>query len=371
VHGKNESIGEIIMSKFISINGRKIGVEHLPYIIAEMSANHNGDINHAYKIIDMAKASGADAVKLQTYHPDTITMNMNTPEFMIEDGLWKGQSLYDLYESAYMPWDWHKPLFDYAKKLDISIFSSPFDRTAVDLLEDLNAPAYKIASFEAVDLALIKYTAETGKPLIISTGMANAAEIQEAIQAARDGGCVELAILHCVSGYPAPPGDYNLKTLLDMQSQFGIPVGLSDHTIDNAIAIASVSLGACIIEKHVTMDRNGGGPDDSFSLQPNEFKSLCSNVRTAWQSLGDVDYGTKSSEKGNVKFRRSLYFVNSLPKGAVIGPADIRSVRPGYGLAPKFSNEIVGLKVNRDVDYGQPVRPEDIDGIVENMSEKF
>lgn len=355
----------------MKINSRNIGVDYSPYVIAEMSANHNGNINNALKIIEMAKVNGADAVKLQTYRPDTITLDMRTPQFMIEDGLWEGQSLYSLYESAYMPWDWHKPLFDHAKKLDISIFSSPFDRTAVDLLEDLNAPAYKIASFEAVDLPLIKYTAETGKPLIISTGMADAAEIQEAIQAARDGGCVELAILHCVSGYPAPPEDYNLKTLLDMQSQFGIPVGLSDHTIDNAIAIASVSLGACIIEKHVTMDRNGGGPDDSFSLEPNEFKSLCSNVRTAWQSLGAVDYGRKSSEKGNVKFRRSLYFVNSLSKGAVIGPADIRSVRPGYGLSPKFSHKIVGLKVNRDVDYGQPVRQEDIDGVLENMSKKF
>ena len=355
----------------MKINSRNIGVDYSPYVIAEMSANHNGNINNALKIIEMAKVNGADAVKLQTYRPDTITLDMRTPQFMIEDGLWEGQSLYSLYESAYMPWDWHKPLFDHAKKLDISIFSSPFDRTAVDLLEDLNAPAYKIASFEAVDLPLIKYTAETGKPLIISTGMADADEIQEAIQAARDGGCVELAILHCVSGYPAPPEDYNLKTLLDMQSQFGIPVGLSDHTIDNAIAIASVSLGACIIEKHVTMDRNGGGPDDSFSLEPNEFKSLCSNVRTAWQSLGAVDYGRKSSEKGNVKFRRSLYFVNSLSKGAVIGPADIRSVRPGYGLSPKFSHKIVGLKVNRDVDYGQPVRQEDIDGVLENMSKKF
>jgi pseudaminic acid synthase len=355
----------------MKINSRNIGVDYSPYVIAEMSANHNGNINNALKIIEMAKVNGADAVKLQTYRPDTITLDMRTPQFMIEDGLWEGQSLYSLYESAYMPWDWHKPLFDHAKKLDISIFSSPFDRTAVDLLEDLNAPAYKIASFEAVDLPLIKYTAETGKPLIISTGMADAAEIQEAIQAARDGGCVELAILHCVSGYPAPPEDYNLKTLLDMQSQFGIPVGLSDHTIDNAIAIASVSLGACIIEKHVTMDRNGGGPDDSFSLEPNEFKSLCSNVRTAWQSLGAVDYGRKSSEKGNVKFRRSLYFVNSLSKGAVIGPADIRSVRPGYGLSPKFSHKIVGLKVNRDVDYGQAVRQEDIDGVLENMSKKF
>ena len=343
------------MSNFININGRKIGSDYLPYIIAEMSANHNGNINNAYKIIDMAKASGADAVKLQTYHPDTITMDMNTPEFMIEGGLWKGQSLYDLYESAYMPWDWHKPLFDYAKKLDISIFSSPFDRTAVDLLEDLNTPAYKIASFEAVDLPLIKYTAETGKPLIISTGMANAAEIQEAIQAAHDGGCKELAILHCVSGYPAPVADYNLRTLVDMQNKFRLVTGLSDHTIDNITAISSVALGVSIIEKHVTLDRNGGGPDDSFSLESEELKQLCIGAKTAWESLGQVDYGRKSSEQANEKFRRSLYFVKDIKAGELITDEHVKSIRPGYGLPPKYLNEIIGKKVKVNMEKGLPV----------------
>lgn len=248
----------------MKINNRKIGTDFPPYIIAELSANHNGCLETALKIIERAKICGADAIKLQTYKADTITLNSKNEEFMIRGGLWDGQSLYELYEKAHMPWEWHKPLFDYAHELDITIFSSPFDRTAVDLLEDLNAPAYKIASFEAIDLPLIKYVASTGKPMIISTGMANKEEIKEAIQAAYDGGCKELAVLHCVSGYPAPAEDYNLRTIQDMASSFNIPVGLSDHTLDNTTAIASVVLGASIIEKHFTLDRNGGGPDDSF-----------------------------------------------------------------------------------------------------------
>ena len=336
----------------ISINNRKIGQGHPPYIIAEMSANHNGDIDNAYKIIDMAKASGADAVKLQTYRPDTITMDMNTPEFMIEGGLWDGQSLYELYKGAFMPWEWHKPLFDYAKKIGITIFSSPFDNTAVDLLEDLNTPAYKIASFEAVDLPLIKHVAQTGKPMIISTGMADAQEIQEAIEAAREGGCKELAILHCVSSYPAPAEDYNLRTLVDMQNRFGLVTGLSDHTIDNTTAITSVALGASIIEKHVTLDRNGGGPDDSFSLESEELKQLCVGAKTAWESLGKIDYGRKSSEQGNVKFRRSLYFVKDMEKGETITDESIRSIRPGYGLLPKDKEKVIGRTVKKNIKSG-------------------
>ena len=342
MHGKNKSIWGGVMNEFININGRKVSVDHSPYVIAEMSANHNGDINNAYNIIDMAKASGADAVKLQTYHPDTITMDMNTPEFMIEGGLWDGQTLYELYKGAFMPWEWHKPLFEYAKKVGITIFSSPFDNTAVDLLEDLNTPAYKIASFEAVDLALIKYVAQTGKPMIISTGMADAEEIQEAIEAAREGGCKELAILHCVSAYPALASDYNLRTLADMRQKFGLVTGLSDHTIDNTTAITSVALGASIIEKHVTLDRNGGGPDDSFSLEPKELRQLCAGVKTAWESLGQIDYGRKSSEQANVKFRRSLYFVKNIKEGEIITTEHVKSIRPGYGLPPKYLNEIIG-----------------------------
>ena len=343
------------MSEFIRINGRKIGADHSPYVIAEMSANHNGDINNAYKIIDMAKTSGADAVKLQTYHPDTITMDINTPEFMIEGGLWDGQSLYELYKGAFMPWEWHQPLFDYAKEVGITIFSSPFDNTAVDLLEDLNTPAYKIASFEAVDLPLIKYVAQTGKPMIISTGMANSEEIQEAIEAAREGGCKELAILHCVSGYPAPAEDYNLRTLVDMQKKFGLVTGLSDHTIDNTTAITGVALGASIIEKHVTLNRNGGGPDDIFSLESKELKQLCAGVETAWESLGQIDYGLKSSEQSNVKFRRSLYFIKDIKKGEVITPHHVRSIRPGYGLLPKLQKEIVGKIAKKNIIAGTAI----------------
>lgn len=333
----------------LSIGGRKIGAGEPPYIIAEMSANHNGSIQNAFKIIDMAKACGANAVKMQTYTPDTITLDSNAPDFHINGGLWHGRTLYDLYREAHTPWDWHKPLFEYARQIGITIFSSPFDVTAVDLLEELNAPAYKIASFEAVDLPLIRYAASTGKPLIISTGMADKDEIGEAVAAAYDGGCQQLALLHCVSGYPALAADYNLRTMLDMQTAFGVPIGLSDHTLDNTTAIASIALGACIIEKHVTLDRNGGGADDSFSLQADELAALCRDSCTAWQALGRVDYGRKSSEQGNVQFRRSLYFVQDMQAGEVVTPQHIRSVRPGFGVPPKFYDVVIGKRVTTDI----------------------
>jgi pseudaminic acid synthase len=349
------------MNDFITINDRKIGSNFPPYIIAEMSANHNGDISNAFKIIDMAKSSGADCVKLQTYTPDTLTIDSKLPDFQLTEGLWAGQSLYELYKGAFMPWEWHKSLFDYAKKVDITIFSSPFDNTAVDLLEELNAPAYKIASFEAVDLPLIRYVAKTGKPMIISTGMADAEEIEEAIEAAREGGCRELAILHCVSGYPAPAEDYNLKTLVDMQKKFDLVIGLSDHTIDSATAIASVALGASIIEKHVTLDRNGGGPDDSFSLEARELKELCIGAKTVWKALGKVDYGRKSSELSNVKFRRSLYFVKDIEAGEIITKEYVKSIRPGYGIAPKYIQTIIGKKMMHSVQRGMPVTVEMIE----------
>jgi N-acetylneuraminate synthase len=320
-----------------------------------MSANHNRSIDNAFKIIDIAKISGADAIKLQTYHPDTITMNMNTPEFIINGGLWDGQSLYELYESAFMPWEWHKPLFDHAKKRDITIFSSPFDSTAVDLLEDLNAPAYKIASFEAIDLPLIEYVAKTGKPMIISTGMADSEEIEEAILTAQQSGCKQLAILHCVSGYPAPADEYNLNTLSDMRTKFGLVTGLSDHTTDNTTAITSIALGASIIEKHVTLDKNGGGPDDSFSLEPEDLKQLCIGAKNAWSALGKVDYSKKTSEKENAKFRRSLYFIKDIAKGEVISEEHIKSIRPGYGLAPKYYNEIIGKTTSQKILLGTAV----------------
>ncbi len=339
----------------ISIAGRRIAADAPPYVIAELSANHNGKLGTAMKIVEEAKKAGADAVKLQTYTADTITLDCDTEDFQIHGGLWDGRTLYELYQEAHMPWEWHKTLFDHASKLGITIFSSPFDNTAVDLLEDLNAPAYKIASFEAVDLPLIKYVAGTGKPMIISTGMADATEIGEAITAAREGGCRELAILHCVSGYPAPPGDYNLATIPDMLSRFGCVTGLSDHTIDKTTAIASVALGASIIEKHFTLDRSNGGPDDSFSLEPSELADMCRNVRTAWNALGKIDYGRKSSEQGNAQFRRSLYFIKDMRKGEVITPDAIRSVRPGFGLAPKYYDALMGKTVSCDVKANTPV----------------
>lgn len=346
------------MSKTPSINiaGRRIAADAPPYVIAELSANHNGRLETALKIIEEAKKAGADAVKLQTYTADTITLDCDSEEFQIRGGLWDGKTLYQLYKEAHMPWDWHKPLFEHARQLDITIFSSPFDNTAVDLLEDLNAPAYKIASFEAVDLPLIKYVAATGKPMIISTGMADAEEIQEAIDAARAGGCKELAILHCVSGYPAPAEDYNLRTVPDMMQRFGLVTGLSDHTLDNTTATTSVALGASIIEKHFTLDRNGGGPDDSFSLEPCELVELCNSAQSAWQALGRVDYGRKSSEQDNAKFRRSLYFVKDLKEGEIITPDAIRSVRPGFGLAPKYFISIMGRRLKADVSIGDAVK---------------
>jgi len=334
----------------INIAGRRIAMDEPPYIIAELSANHNGHLKTAMEIVEEAKKAGADAVKIQTYRPDTITLNCDSEQFQIHGGLWDGRTLYELYQEAHMPWDWHKPLFEQARKLGITIFSSPFDNTAVDLLEELNAPAYKIASFEAVDLPLIKYVANTGKPMIISTGMANADEIQEAIDAAREGGCKELAILHCVSGYPAPAAEYNLYTIHDMIQRFGLVTGLSDHTLDNTTAITSVALGASIIEKHFTLDRSGGGPDDSFSIEPKELATLCRDSKTAWDALGHVEYGQKLSEQENIKFRRSLYFIRALNAGHVITREDIRSVRPGYGLAPKYAEQIVGKKLIKDVD---------------------
>ncbi|MDC1229590.1 pseudaminic acid synthase [Octadecabacter sp.] len=339
----------------ITIAGRPIGPVHPPFVISELSANHNGSLDVALRLIEKAAKIGADAVKIQTYTADTITLNSERPEFQITSGKWAGQSLYDLYKLANTPWEWHGHMFDYAKKCGITMFSSPFDPTAVDLLEDLNAPAYKIASFEAVDLPLIRYVASTGKPMIISTGMADADEIAEAIDAARAGGCKELAILQCVSGYPAPAGEYNLATIPDMINRFGLVTGLSDHTLDNTTAIAAVALGASIIEKHMTEDRKGGGPDDSFSLEPDEFAHLCAGARTAWDAVGKVDYGRKSSEISNVTFRRSLYFVKDLNAGDVVKADDFRSVRPGLGAAPKFAGQVIGMRVSVDVEAGTPV----------------
>ncbi|CZF79910.1 Pseudaminic acid synthase [Grimontia celer] len=340
------------MTPFITIDGRKIGPDHKPYIIAEMSANHNGSIERAFQTIEMAKRAGADAIKMQSYTADTITLNCHSDEFQIKGGLWDGRTLYDLYQEAHTPFEWHKPLFDKAHDVGITLFSTPFDFTAVDLLEDLNAPAYKIASFEAVDLPLIRYVAQTGKPMIISTGMANGDEIAEAVATARDNGCEQLVLLHCISAYPAPASQSHLRTIPDLAEKFGVIGGLSDHTLGTTVSVAAVALGASVIEKHVTLSRNEPGPDSTFSLEPDELTSLCRDTEAAWQSLGQAGYQLKEAEKGNVQFRRSLYVAQDIKKGETLNSDNVRSVRPGFGLAPKHYDAVMGRIALSDIPAG-------------------
>jgi N-acetylneuraminate synthase len=336
----------------IQIDGREIGAEHPPYVVAEISANHNGRIENALRLIECAKEAGADACKIQTYTADTLTLDAPQPDFRIQSGLWKGKSLHELYQDAHTPWEWHEELFAHARKVGITLFSSPFDASAVDLLEKLGTPAYKIASFEIVDLDLIRYAASTGKPLILSTGLANIQEIEEAVAIASEAGNRMPILLHCVSGYPAPASDYNLNVLPDLRNRFGCMTGLSDHTLDNVTAMVAVTLGATLIEKHFTLNRAGGGPDDSFSLEPEDMKALCRGARTAWEALGKVDYELKESEKPNKKFRRSLYVVQDVCKGDLVSKENVRSIRPGYGLPPKLLNEFLGKRFVRNVDMG-------------------
>jgi pseudaminic acid synthase len=342
------------MNSFM-IDGRPIGPGNPPYVVAEMSGNHNGDLGRAFALLEAAKASGADAVKLQTYTADTITIDHDGPGFVIQGGLWDGRRLHDLYAEAHTPWAWHQPLFERARALGITMFSSPFDATAVDLLESLGAPAYKVASFEMLDLPLVRRIAATGKPMVISTGLANLDEIKEAVAAAREAGCRDLILLHCVSGYPTAPEDANLRTIPHLAEAFGVQAGLSDHTMGVAVAIASVAMGACFIEKHFTLARADGGPDSAFSLEPDELKALVEGCRTAWAALGRVSYDLKPSESGGLQFRRSLYVTADMAAGEAFCEANLRSIRPGYGLAPKHLPEIMGCRAARALTRGTPL----------------
>lgn len=336
------------------IDGRPIGPDHPPYLIAEMSGNHNGDLNRALALIDAAKAAGADAVKLQTYTADTITIDHDGPGFRLEGGLWAGRTLHDLYREAHTPWDWHEPLFTRARSLGLTIFSSPFDETAIALLERLDAPAFKIASFEVIDLPLIRRAARSGKPLIISTGLATLGEIAEAVEAA---GTTPLALLHCVSGYPTPPEDCNLRTIAHLGAAFpGVTAGLSDHSQGVAVPVAATAMGATIIEKHFTLSRADGGVDSAFSLEPAEFKAMADAVRAAHSAIGRVEYGLKPSEAGGRDFRRSLYVVADVAAGEILTPAQVRSIRPGFGLAPKHLPEVLGRRAIRPLTRGMPLR---------------
>lgn len=343
------------MLSCFKINGRSIGKGCAPYLIAEMSGNHNNDIGRAFAIIKAAKAAGADAIKLQTYTPDTITMDHDGEGFMIKEGLWKGRNLYELYSEAMTPWQWHADLFQYAREQDITIFSSPFDRTAIDFLEDLNAPAYKIASFEMTDLPLVRTAAETGKPLIISTGLANHEEIAEVIDTVRATGNEQLAILHCVSAYPSDPKDANLATLVHMANSFGVICGLSDHSHGIAVPVASVALGSAVIEKHMTLSRKDGGVDSDFSLEPDEFRDMVQACKIAYDAIGTVNYELKDSEKASLNYRRSLYAVTDIKKDEILTEKNMRSIRPAYGLKPKYYEDVLGKKAAQDISRGTPL----------------
>lgn len=331
------------MSGF-AIDGHVIGADQPPYIVAEMSGNHNGDIERAFALLDAAATAGADAVKLQTYTADTITIDHDAPEFLIQGGLWDGRRLYELYQEASTPWDWHEALFARGRDRDITVFSSPFDHTAIAFLETLGCPAYKIASFEAIDLPLIAAAAETGKPLIISTGMIDHDEITEALATVQRAGNNQVALLHCVSAYPAPADEANLRTIADIAADFGVPAGLSDHSLGIAVPIAATAMGAQLIEKHFTLARNDGGPDAAFSLEPDELGALVDGCRTAWSALGGVTYERTEAARGNVAFRRSLYVVEDIAAGAVFTETNLRSIRPGHGLAPKHLPDILGRR---------------------------
>ena len=343
------------MAQSIAIDGRAIGPDHEPYVICEISANHNGRLDRALELLDAAAATGADAIKMQSYTADTLTIDHDGPGFVIEGGLWHGRRLYELYQEAQTPFEWHEALFARARALGVTLFSTPFDESAADLLESLDAPAFKIASFEAVDLPLIAYVASKKRPMIISTGMCNLGEIGDAVRTARDNGCKELVLLHCVSSYPAPDEDSNLRTLAHLGQAFDVVPGLSDHTFGTAVAIASVALGGSVIEKHFTLSRADGGPDSTFSLEPDEFRALVGDCKRAWRALGRVGYDLCGSERGSVAFRRSLYVFADVGAGDEITKGNVRSIRPGHGMAPRHLPDVIGRHASRDLKRGEPL----------------
>lgn len=341
----------------IRINNREIGSTVRPYLIAEMSGNHNQSLDRALAIVDAAARAGADAIKLQTYTAETMTLNVRGSGFVIDDrnSLWHGRQLYDLYQEAHTPWDWHKPIFDRAAQHGMHGFSTPFDESAVDFLESLGVPAYKIASFECTDLPLIRRVAKTGKPVIISTGMASLAEIDEAIRAARSMGCDQIALLKCTSNYPATPEHSNISTIPNMRAAFGCPVGLSDHTMGCGVAVASVALGAVMIEKHFTLRRSDGGVDAAFSLEPAEFAALRVESERAWQGIGQITYGGTMAEERSRLFRRTLYIGRNVKAGETLTRENLRIIRPGLGLPPKYFEHLLGKRVRRDAVAGTPM----------------
>ncbi len=341
----------------IKIGQRIIGIGKKPFIVAEMSGNHNHSLKRALEIVEAAAATGAEAIKLQTYTADTITLDVKDGDFFIddEDNLWRGRSLYDLYKEAYTPWEWHEPIFERCRELGMIAFSTPFDETAVDFLESLDVPCYKIASFELIDLPLIRKVAATGKPMIISTGMASVAEIDETVRGAKEAGCKDIILLKCTSSYPASPEDSNLLTIPHMQKLFNCPIGLSDHTMGIGAAVAAIALGACFIEKHFTLSRADGGVDSAFSMEPEEMRQLVIETERAWQALGQISYSPGEQESKSLKFRRSLYIAEDMAAGEVLTPENLRIVRPGYGLEPKYYDVVLGKKVNRAVTKGTPL----------------
>jgi N-acetylneuraminate synthase len=341
----------------MKIEGRGVGTGSSPLVIAEMSGNHNQSLERALEIVDAVAQSGAHALKIQTYTAETMTIDIREREFFISDekSLWKGESLFDLYKKAYTPWEWHEAIFDRAKKHKMLAFSTPFDRTAVDFLEDLNAPCYKIASFENTDLPLIRYVAATGKPMIISTGMATFAELDETVEAARSAGCKDLILLKCTSTYPSTPDDSNILTIPEMRSRYGCEIGISDHTMGIGVSVAAVALGATVVEKHFTLQRADGGVDSAFSMEPQEMAQLVIETERAWQALGKVQTGPTAKEKASLVFRRSLYVVADIKAGEKLTPANVRAIRPGNGIAPKFYDEVIGKTAKRDIARGTPL----------------